>query len=203
MKSMLTNKLGGYSTSSNTYNQPKTTKYTKEELEEAKNSVQNLGKGIGGISQTNTNNYRKQFKPQLDSNDNIYKKPGTGLSQKPQVQSENFVVEPKQQTKMGSGTQLNSRFNFAQKFGTSSGNNVNQNSNNIGSYTSSKLSSTVKTNGNMTNTNINNTNSIGGTMKTKPIVTKPMQSMTQKLDNYSNDKYNYQPVEDNRKLKGE
>ena len=202
MKSMLTNKLGGYTSSGIAYTQPKTTKYTKEELEEAKNSVQNLGKGIGGISQTNTNNYRKQFKPQLENNDSIYKKPGTGFSQKPTVKTENFVVEPKQQTKMGSGTQLNSRFNFAQKFGTSGGNNTNQNSSNIGSYTSSKLSNTVKSNGNMINSNLN-TNSIGGTMKSKPIVSKPIQSMAQKVDNYSNKNYNYEPVEDNRKLKGE
>ena len=69
---MLTNKLGGYTSSGIAYTQPKTTKYTKEELEEAKNSVQNLGKGIGSISQTNTNNYRKQFKPQLENNDSIY-----------------------------------------------------------------------------------------------------------------------------------
>lgn len=118
-----------------------TNKYSKSDLEEAKNSLKGL-KGIGSNNINNNlvdNNYRKQFKP--DFSNTLNSKQSTLKKEDPDI---NIYVNNKDIS--------NSKLNFAKKYGGGStnlggySNTNNQNSgtlssqsNRMGSYTNSKL----------------------------------------------------------------
>ena len=206
MKSMLNQKLGNYDY---TNSFKSNNKYSNYELEEAKNSIQHLGKGTNhktgnsGNTLSNTGNYKKQFKPQLDD----INKPGTGFSQR---KEENYVIDSK--PKMGSGTNLGSgRFNFSNKYGTSTNNgvfsnnqpfnqNVNPNLNKVGTYTSSKMASNKMT----SFAKDNQINKINSDYNPKSYLTinqsnKPNTQINKQIFS----KQLYREVDDNRPLKGE
>ncbi len=202
---MLNNKLSNYDYTNSIKSN---NKYSNYELEEAKNSIQHLGRGTGGKSGisgdilSNTGNYRKQFKPQFDE----INKPGTGFSSR---KEENYVVDSK--PKMGSGTNLGSgRFNFSNKYGTGSNNgvfsnnqpfnqNINPNINKVGTYTSSKIASN-KAVSVVKETQFNEINSGYNPKSYLPNnQTNKQQTSHMNKQNYSK---HYQEIEDNRPIKG-
>lgn len=137
-----------------------TNKYSKSELEDAKNSLKGLKGGIGGIGNNSNNNnnildnnYRKQFKP--DFSNTLNSKQTTIKKDDPDI---NIYVNNKEVT--------NSKLNFAKKYGGGSNNlggysntnnnqtgNISSQSNRMGSYTNSKLNKQVNDNSNNKFTN--------------------------------------------------
>lgn len=207
MKSMLNNKLGNYDYSNYSNSLRSNNKYSNNELEEAKNSVQHLGKGastkngIGGSSLSNTGNYRKQFKPQFDE----MNKPGTGFSSR---KEENYVVDNK--PKMGSSTNIGGKFNFSHKYGTGNNNgifsnnqpfnqNVNPNSNKIGTYTNSKLASNKQL-----SVKENRVNEFSENVNSKPylINTNSIKQQNNQMKNNFSKQHQIQELDDNRPIKG-
>lgn len=139
--------IGGGSYSNTLKTKQPTSKYSLSELEEAKNMTKGLGKPSGNGS-GNTGNYRKAFKPFENNNSNtlgskVSNKPGFVRSQ-PQIE-ENFIVDKKQSSGIGSYNKLN----FAQKYNTG-----NQGvTKGTGSYTNSKLAKNSNSNTNTYNNN--------------------------------------------------
>lgn len=153
-----------------------TNKYSKSDLEEAKNSLKGL-KGIGGINVNNNNNlvdnnYRKQFKP--DFSNTLNSKQSTLKKEDPDI---NIYVNNNKDIS-------NSKLNFAKKYGGGSSNlggysnSNNQNSgtlssqsNRMGSYTNSKLNKQTNDNkfsnemNNYNNNDINYSNKISNNSK--------------------------------------
>lgn len=202
--------MGGYGSSMN-----RNSKYSQNELDEAKNSTKGLGikpLGYSGVQTTGSDsNYRKAFKPDFGNNNKI----GTGglsntlNTKKPQFgnnygNEENFIVE---KPKISSGIGGHNKLNFASKYNTGSNTgiytNMNQQqpyssqSNRTGSYTNSKLN---KGGGNMfvnntpsyQNSTNNNSNNVKSNTKFTNVNNKGIQD-----SNYSYKKDIDDPV-DNR-----
>lgn len=171
-----------------------TNKYSKSDLEEAKNSLKGL-KGIGSNNINNNlvdNNYRKQFKP--DFSNTLNSKQSTLKKEDPDI---NIYVNNKDIS--------NSKLNFAKKYGGGSTNlggysNINnQNSgtlssqsNRMGSYTNSKLNKQTNDNkftneinsySNNNDNNYSNKNSNNNKINTNSKYNKKTEEFDNPVDN--------------------
>ena len=171
-----------------------TNKYSKSDLEEAKNSLKGL-KGIGSNNINNNlvdNNYRKQFKP--DFSNTLNSKHSTLKKEDPDI---NIYVNNKDIS--------NSKLNFAKKYGGGStnlggySNTNNQNSgtlssqsNRMGSYTNSKLNKQTNDNkftneinsySNNNDNNYSNKNSNNNKINTNSKYNKKTEEFDNPVDN--------------------
>lgn len=172
--------------------------YSLADLEEAKkatrflqknNDVKSINTGIGS---TNSNNYRKPFKPNFENESNS-------------KATENFVIEQKQ-SKIAQSVQ-NNRLNFMQKYGGNSGLNPQQNKvDPFGTSGKQTKDSFPTSQGNMYENNFNQNSKTSNTnFNSRPKQQVSYQNPKQQQNsNYYQNNYNSektQLVEDNRPIK--